>query len=259
MKTMNLISLLVLACTLTATSSHAAGAKSYKKVAANQTAAANNKTINASEDIDSLGGNQELMEMADKIKSTSRARIVQERIVDRRNTVEFGLSYGSVFGGDAYVKTQALGAQVDYHFTPRFSLGARYYDYGNSLTSEGQRVYDDAKASYAAGGRALAVDIDYPLNAAIAVVNWYPIYGKTSFLDMGVTQFDLYLLAGGGNITLSSGNTSMMTGGLGLGIWASQHISARVEVRYQKYQDQIVTGSRNLDIVTGSLGLGWIL
>ncbi|NUN05638.1 MAG: outer membrane beta-barrel domain-containing protein [Bdellovibrio sp.] len=256
MKT-NLLSLLVLACSLTAaTSSFAAGAKSYKNVAAAKAPA---KTINASEDIDSLGGNQELLEMAEKIKSTSRARIVQERIVERRNTLEFGLSYGSAFGGDSYIKTQALGAQVDYHITPRWSLGARYYDFGNSLTAEGQRIYDDAKATYAAGGRALSVDMDFPLNSAIAVVNWYPIYGKTSFLDMGVTQFDLYLLAGGGNITLTSGNTSVMTAGLGVGIWASSHISARAEVRYQKYQDQLITGSRNLDVVTGSLGLGWIL
>lgn len=257
MKTMNLLSVMVLACSLTAAiSSFAAGAKSYKAVAVAKAPA---KTINASEDIDSLGGNQELMEMAEKIKSTSRARIVQERIVERRNTVEFGLSYGSVFGGDSYIKTQALGAQVDYHITPRWSLGARYYDFGNSLTAEGQRIYDDAKATYAAGGRALSVDMDFPLSSAIAVVNWYPIYGKTSFLDMGVTQFDLYLLAGGGNITLTSGNTSVMTAGLGVGIWASSHVSARAEVRYQKYQDQLITGSRNLDVVTGSLGLGWIL
>lgn len=249
MKTLKLLSTLVLAFSLTATTSYAQSTK----------AKSSNKQINAAEDIDSLGGNQDLMEMAEKIKSTSRSRIVQERIVERRNTVEFGLSYGSVFGGDSYVKTQSLGAQVDYHITPRWSFGVRYYDFGNNLTSEGQRVFDDAKAAYAAGGRALLVDIDYPLNAKMAVLNWYPIYGKTSFLDMGVSQFDLYLLAGGGTITLSSGDTSLLTAGLGIGIWASKHISARAEVRYQKYQDQLVTGSRNLDIVTGSLGLGWIL
>lgn len=249
MKTMNLLSIAVLACSLMTSTAFAASTKSKAPA----------KQINASEDIDSLGGNQELMEMAQKIKSTSRSRIVQERIVDRNNTLEFGLSYGSVFGGDAYVKTQSLGAQVDYHITPRWSVGVRYYDFGNSLTSEGKRIYDDAKAAEAAGGRALPVDIDYPLNSTIAVVNWYPIYGKTSFLDMGVTQFDLYLLAGGGNITLSSGSTSVVTGGLGLGAWISKHVSARAEIRYQRYEDQIATGSRNLDIVTGSLGLGWIL
>ncbi|WP_374028841.1 outer membrane beta-barrel domain-containing protein [Bdellovibrio bacteriovorus] len=249
MKTINLLTVAVLACSLFAVSAQAASAKSRTSA----------KTINASEDIDSLGGNKELMEMAEKVKSTSRSRIVQERIVDRRNTLEFGLSYGSTFGGDAYLKTQSLGVAVDYHITPRWSLGVRYYDFGSSLTSEGQRVFDEARAAYNAGGRANIVDVDYPLNATMAVVNWYPIYGKTSFYDMGVTQFDIYLLAGGGSITLSSGNTSILTGGVGIGAWMTKHLSARAEVRYQKYEDQIVTGSRSLDTVVGSLGLGWIL
>lgn len=236
----NLILSSVLTCTLLAATSLAA-------------------QINAKEDIDTLGGNKELMEMAEKVKSTSRSRIVQERIVDRRNAVELGLSYGSTFGGDAYLKTQSFGALVDYHFTPRWSLGVRYYDFGSSLTTEGQRIFEDARASYEAGGRANIVDVDYPLNATMAVLNWYPIYGKTSFLDMGVTQFDIYLLAGGGSISLSSGNTSLLTTGLGLGAWINKNLTSRIEIRYQKYEDKIVTGSRNLDTIVGSVGLGWIL
>ncbi|MGZ3771277.1 MAG: outer membrane beta-barrel domain-containing protein [Bdellovibrio sp.] len=215
--------------------------------------------INAKEDIDTLGGNQELMEMAEKVKSSSRSRIVQERIVDRNNALELGLSYGNTFGGDAYIKTQSMGVAADYHFTPRWSLGVRYYDFGNGLTSEGQRIFNEARSTYAVGGRAHIVDIDYPLNATMALVNWYPIYGKTSFLDMGVTQFDLYMLAGGGSITLSSGNTSILTAGLGLGAWITKHLTSRFEIRYQKYEDKIITGNRSLDIVVGSVGLGWIL
>lgn len=249
MKSLKSLSLVFIACSFASAPAFAAATK-------NQDTA---KQINASEDIDSLGGNKELMEMAQKVRSTSRARIVQERIVDRNNTVEFGLSYGSTFGGDAYLKTQSLGLAVDYHLTPRWSLGARYYDFGNSLTNEGKRIFDEARASYQAGGRATIVDIDSPQNAALAVLNWYPIYGKTSFLDMGITQFDLYLLAGGGTMTLSSGSTTLLTTGLGLGAWISKHVSARAELRYQKYEDQLVTGSRNLDTVVGSLGLGWIL
>lgn len=249
MKKINLLSFALVACALVASP---AGASSKKM-------ASNNKQINASQDIDTLGGNKDLMEMAQKIRSTSKSRIVQERIVDRNHAFEFGLSYGSTFGGDAYLKTQSLGLAVDYHITPRWSLGARYYDFGNSLTSEGKRIFEDARSSFQAGGRANVVDIDSPQNAAMAVVNWYPIYGKTSFLDMGVTQFDIYMLAGGGTMTLDSGNTSLLTAGLGLGAWLSKSISARAEVRYQKYEDQLITGSRNLDTVVGSLGLGWIL
>ncbi|MGZ3773364.1 MAG: outer membrane beta-barrel domain-containing protein [Pseudobdellovibrionaceae bacterium] len=232
---------------------------SYLFASALATSTAFGAQINAKEDIDTLGGNKELMEMADKVKSTSRSRIVQERIVDRHHAIELGLSYGNTFGGDAYLKTQSLGVAVDYHFTPRWSLGVRYYDFGNSLTSEGQRIFNEARAAYAVGGRAHIVDIDYPLNATMAVLNWYPIYGKTSFLDMGITQFDIYVLAGGGTINLSSGNTSVLTTGLGLGAWITKHLTSRMEIRYQKYEDQIITGSRSVDSVVGSIGLGWIL
>lgn len=257
MSSIKLILSALLTISFASSLAHAAPKRAAKK--SNTVATTSAKSINVEEDIDTLGGNKDLMEMADKIKSTSRARIVQDRIVDRRNTLEFGLSYGSVFGGDAYLRTQSLGFAVDYHITPRWSLGARYNDYGNTLTPEGKRVFENARAMYAAGGRANAVDIDAPQSSMMAILNWYPIYGKTSFLDMGVTQFDLYLLAGGGTMTLASGDTAVYTGGLGLGAWLTKHISARAEIRYQKYDDQLITGSRSLDTVTGSLGLGWIL
>lgn len=246
MKTLKLLSISLIAVSFIASPAIANSGKSAKKAT-------------LADDIDSLGGNKELAEMAQNIKSQTRTRIVQDRIVERRNRVEFGLAYGSTFGGDSYVKTQSLGLAMDYHITPRWSLGARYYDFGNSLTDEGARIFDQARKNYEAGGRAYAVDIDYPENAAIAVVNWYPIYGKTSFLDMGVTQFDLYLLAGGGQMTLSSGTTGLITAGAGVGAWITKNLTARAEMRYQTYKDQPVTGSRTLDTVVGSLGLGWML
>jgi outer membrane immunogenic protein len=221
--------------------------------------AASGKKLNPKTDIDSLGGNQELMDMAQNIKSTSRARIVQDRIVDRNLALEVGLLYGGVFGGDPYLRTQTIGAAVDFHITPRWSLGARYFDFGSSLTPEGNRVISTAKKNYASGATANAVDIDTPQNAVLAVVNWYPIYGKTSFLDLGVTQFDLYLIGGGGTMTLDSGSSPMYTAGIGVGAWMSKHISVRTELRWQNYEDKIITGSRKLDSVVGSIGLGWIL
>ncbi len=250
MKTTQALKLAVLATiaglTLTAATSFAAGKSPAKQ-------------MNVSEDIDSLGGNQELMEMAQNIKSETRSRIVQDRLVPRRNRVEFGLTYGGVVGGDSYLKTQSAGFSVDYHITPRWSVGARYYDFGNTLTDEGKRVFDQARKNYQAGGTGYAVDIDYPEHAMLALVNWYPIYGKTSFLDMGVTQFDLYFVGGAGQITLSSGDTSLITAGAGVSAWITRHLTARAELRYQTYKDQPVTGSRQLDTGVATLGLGWIL
>ncbi|MGZ3797758.1 MAG: outer membrane beta-barrel domain-containing protein, partial [Pseudobdellovibrionaceae bacterium] len=142
---------------------------------------------------------------------------------------------------------------------PRWSLGARYYQYQNKLTPEGERAFDEARAAYAAGSSATMVDIDSPLNAKIAVINWYPIYGKINMFDMAIAQFDIYLLAGGGQMELESGTSSLATGGVGLGLWMTKHISARAEVRYQAYKDVIVTGPRDINAMAATVGLGWIL
>ncbi|MFN7729712.1 MAG: outer membrane beta-barrel domain-containing protein [Bdellovibrio sp.] len=232
-----------------------------KKTVAQQSPKKNiEKKINVAQDVDTLGGNEALFQMASSMDPDNRARIVQSRLVDRYNRFELGVSYGGVAGGDAYMKTQSLGASIDFHFTPRWSLGVRYYDYGNDLTPEGRRSFEQAKAAYEAGGRSYQIpDIDYPLNSAMAILNWYPIYGKTNLMDWGIAQFDMYLLAGGGQIQMSSGSAPILTGGAGLGVWMTKHLSARAEIRYQNYKDQIITGSRNIDTVVGTFGLGFLL
>lgn len=228
-------------------------------LAAKNSSSTTAKKINVSEDVDTLGGNEDLMKMAQSLKSETRSRVVQDRIVDRNNAFEFGLSYGGVLGGDSYLKTQSVGVAADFHFTPRWSIGARYFDFTNSLTPEGDRIAKQARQSYNAGNQAIIFDTDYPINATMGVINWYPIYGKTSFLDMGVTQFDLYLTVGAGNMELSSGTTGVYNAGLGIGAWLSKHISVRAEAKYQTYKDQLVTGSRTLNTTVATIGLGWII
>lgn len=262
MKTNNFLKLFLLASLMMPATLWAANSTANKKssapASANSASYSHTENANLGEDIDSLGGNQELL-MAQKIKSETRSRIVQERLVNRNNRLELGMSYGGVIGGDSYLKTQSASLQLDWHITPRWSLGARYIDFSNSLTSEGRRVFDLAQKNYLAGGTAYAVDVDYPINEALAVINWYPIYGKTSFLDLGITQFDFYFLAGGGQITLSSGSTGVVTAGGGIAAWITKHLTARAELRYQSYEDLPVTGSRQLNTGVATVGLGWIL
>jgi outer membrane beta-barrel protein len=225
-----------------------------------KTKPASQNQIDTAEDIDTLGGNEDLMMKAQSLKSQTRARIVQDRIVDRRNKIEFGVSYGGVLGGDSYMQTQALGFIANYHITPRWSLGVQYSDFSNNLTAEGKRVFSQYQQHQAAGGTpGYAVDVDYPLHSAMAVINWYPIYGKTSFMDMGVSQFDLYLIGGAGQIQLSSGSTGIYAAGLGAGAWLTRHVSLRAEFKYQTYEDHPITGARHLDTGVANLGMGWIL
>ena len=219
------------------------------------------KQINVSEDVDTLGGNEDLIKMAQSLKSRTRARIVQDRIVDRRNKVEFALSYGGVIGGDSYLKTQAIGFNANYHFTPRWSLGVQYTDFTNDLTAEGKRMRDQRNANIAAGNGLPSgiVSVDLPLSATMAVLNWYPIYGKTSFLDIGITQFDLYFIAGAGQIELYSGSSPIISAGVGVGAWLSKHLSLRAELKYQTYQDRPVSKTRDLHTGSANVGMGWIL
>ena len=225
-----------------------------------KTEAAATPEIDVAQDVDALGGNKALMDMATSLDPENRTRIVQQRIVDRHNRFEFGMNYGLVTGGDPYLQTQGLGATVDYHLTPRWSLGARYTNYGNQLSSEGQRVFDDARSRYAAGGSSYVIpDIDYPLQSAMATVDWYPIYGKINLMDWGISQFDIYMLGGAGQIQLSSGWTNMYTAGVGMGFWMNKHWAMRTEFKYQNYQDQIITGSRNIQDYMFNMGVGYIL
>ena len=69
--------------------------------------------------------------------------IVQNRAVDRNMRLELGVNYGLVGGGEAYYQTQNLGANLDFHINPHWSVGARYYHSFNSLTSEGQAVFNN--------------------------------------------------------------------------------------------------------------------
>lgn len=212
-----------------------------------------------SSDLNGLGGNKELMRRARALDPNNKVQVVQNRTVDRNMRFEFGVNAGTVAGGDPYVETNNLGAHVDFHFTPRWSVGARYYSSSNTLSSEGERVFKEAQAARAAGTYYERPAIDYASDTYLGVINWYPLYGKINFLDFGIAQFDIYLLAGGGQVKLSSGMAPTYTAGAGLGFWMSQHLSTHLEVRYQTYEDKIYTGSRDLDLTIISATLGFML
>lgn len=209
--------------------------------------------------LDSLGGNPELVRRAKYLSPTNKTEIVQKREVDRNWRLEVGGNYGFVGGGDPYINTQAIGANLDLHITPRWSVGVRYADYTNSLTPEGKRVFDDAANSAALGQPYTQPAVDYPKNSTLGTISFYPIYGKLNFFDLGVVQFDLYMIGGAGQMVLNSGSTSTWTGGGGVGIWLTNHLTSRFEVRYQSYQDQIYSGSRNENTVISTLSIGFML
>ena len=163
-------------------------------------------------------------------------------------------------GGDSYVKTQSGGAQVEFHINPRWSLGFRYDKYFNGLTSEGQKVYDQSQAAIAIGSQAILPDLDFPLSSQLATVTWYPVYGKLNLFDKAITQFDLYLMAGAGLIKLDSGiNSNLTSVGAGAGLWFTQHIMARWELRYQGYKDKIYLSDPQINSMGMQFSIGFLL
>lgn len=214
------------------------------------------KDVNLLKDLDSLGGNKSLIERAKYYDTKNRTRIVQNRIVDRSLRFELGVSGALVTSASSYLDTQNLGANIDFHITPRWSMGVRYSKSYNQLNSEGIYRVEQAAARDLANDIYTAPAFDYRIDSTMVVLNWYPIYGKLNLFDMAVTQFDIYGLVGGGQMNLASGSTSALTVGAGVGMWMSQHISSRFEARYENYQESVYGTARPVHsgVLTATLG-----
>ncbi len=211
------------------------------------------------EDIDSLGNNKQIAERSRQIRGENKIRIVQNRTVDRNNRFELGVNYDMVAGGDPYINTNNLGFQVDFHFSPKFSVGVRHYETYARLSAEGERVFDAYDRAFSQGDFRSRPEVDYPLSSTMGVATFYPLYGKLNFFNLGVTQFDVYVLGGYGKMLLKSGTSDTWTAGSGIGFWWSQHLSSRLEVRYQNYTDKVNNIERNEGVTSFSAGMGILL
>jgi len=220
-----------------------------------------NKTINMSQQFDGLAGNEAIIEKAQALQPTNTMRIVQKREVDRSWRLELSPTFGMVDSGDSYVATSSWGAGLDLHITPRWSIGARYSNYRNEFTKEGRELFDKAAATQANGNNPnfTRPDVDFPDQSVLAVVSWYPIYGKVSWFESAVSQFDFYFLAGAGTMKTSKISSPMYTGGAGVGVWWNSWFTSRAEVRYQSYKDFVYTGERSIDGFIGQIGIGFML
>jgi outer membrane beta-barrel protein len=213
-------------------------------------------------DFDSLGDNRIILEKAKALNPEKEVSIVQDRLVSRRNRFEISPEYAGTFGGDTYTKSQSLGVNVNYHFNPNWSVGARYSYFFNQLTPEGKSLYNRAYQDYQANPNnptATIPQVDYPKSEAMALVNWYPIYGKMNLFDKAITHFDLYGVLGYGQVELNSGSSPTYTVGGGFGFWHTQHLTTRIEMRYQNYKAQYYTGTKSLDLAIASVQMGWLL
>ncbi len=221
------------------------------------------------EDLDSLGGNDVLLERAEKLNPEKKIEVVQDRVVGRRMRSEMNLEYGGVVGGDAYLKTEGLSLTYNLHLTPRWSIGLKGTYYMSRLSEEGKYSIDKAQqvnnslseeSKKEFNSLGLIPIIDYPKYAGYLLGNWYPFYGKLNLHDLGVIQYDMYTLLGAGQIELKSGPTTAVTAGGGIGFWLSQHLTSRFEVRYETYEAKRLAGqTERMNLTVLGFSMGYLL
>jgi len=211
---------------------------------------------------DSLGGNRSLLEKVKALNPELSSSVVQNRFVSRENRFEIAPEWGVALGGDTYVRTQNLGLNAYYHLNPHFSVSVKYQQAFNRLTPEGHAMVQSAYNQYLqnpAAPEGLMPELNYILNQQLAAVQWYPLYGKMSWLGKSVTQFDVYLNAGLGSMQLLRGTTQTSQLGGGIGLWISPRVSLRGEIFWQGYEAQYLTGPRDMNLTQMSVQMGWLL
>lgn len=209
------------------------------------------------EGFDSLGGNQELYEKAKALHPETDVKIVQGRTVSRQFRHEFAPQISSFVGGDAFLNTDTVGINYNFHINHHWSLGVSYFYAFNSLTNEAKSLISNSLRSKLT--EPLVPDFNEPRQGYLATVNWYPIYGKMSLYDLGISQFDFYLSAGAGAIDLANKSSGTYVLGGGLGVWVSQHLAGRLELRRQVYETERFTGVQTMNVTVLSASLGYLL
>ncbi len=209
-----------------------------------------------SDDLNSLGVNKDVVRKARKLNPNNKIKVVQKRAVDRTWRLEGSLGYGFLTGGSPYVDSTQAEGSLEVHINPRWSVGGRYYAFNNELSKEGQRVFNESVQT------GIAPDVrDYAKDAYLGTISFYPLYGKVNLFNWAVTQFDLYVSAGFGQIQLErSGSTDLLSFSGGVGFWLTNWLSTRFEIRYQTYEDTIGDNQRRrLDQTVFSAKIGFLL
>lgn len=210
------------------------------------------------QDFDKLGGNEILLQKAKALEPEKDIAIVQDRLVQRNFRFELTPEMGSVVGGDTYAKTHLYGGNLHFHFSPYVSVGVKYNAMGSEMTPEANSLID---IGVSGAGRAIVPEIVYVRDQTMALVNVYPFYGKLKVFDR-IAHFDVYGLFGYGSLfyqTINkehSGTKSTWTGGIGVGFWITNHLTARWELRYQNFRPERSSGEANVHWTVSSLQVG---
>ncbi|MCY4643133.1 MAG: outer membrane beta-barrel domain-containing protein [Bacteriovoracales bacterium] len=213
-------------------------------------------------DFDSLGGNGALLERLRESSKGKGVQIVQNRMTDRTNRLELFADYQYTSRGNTYLDSSSSAASFHFHINPRWSLGAKYNYFFNDLTPEAEGIINEALEVQKINPNvetALIPELNWPKSSTMALISYYPIYGKANIFNQGIVHFDLYATLGAGQMELRNGTSQTWLGGVGVGLWLSQYLSARLEYNYQGYEAEYLQGVKELSVNTLSFGFGYLL
>ncbi len=183
------------------------------------------------------------------VLSNEQLYIVNTRYSSLVNRHEFTVQGAYDFTADSHLDVTQAALSYRYHLNSDWSFGLRYTRYSNKLTGAGERLLGDQQ---------LVPDTDYALNSQEIFATYNTIYGKLRWSSSTIVYFDQYISAGAGMVKLASGQTNMGLVDLGLAFWLGKHMSARVGVKNEFYNQTLRQGEEFQHNAMGYLEFGYL-
>lgn len=183
------------------------------------------------------------------VLSREQLYIVNTRYSSLRNRHEVTIQGAYDFTADSHLDVTQTALSYRYHLNSDWSFGLRYTRYSNKLTGAGQRLLDDQQ---------LVPDTDYARNAQEIFATYNTIYGKLRWSKDTIVYFDQYVSLGAGKIELASGKSNLGFLDLGLAFWLGKHMSARVGVKNEFYNQVRRQGEELQHNAMGYLEFGYL-
>ncbi len=181
--------------------------------------------------------------------SEDKLYAVNKRYSSLNKRHEITVSGAKNFNADSHIETENASMTYRFHWNDTWSVGYRYSEYQNNLSSAGEQLFDSEK---------LLPDTDYALKSTEGFVNFNTVYGKLRLTQDTIVYFDQYITLGYGNIALAAGETRLATVDLGFSFWIGKHASLRIGARNEFYEQQKLNGADDVHNVLGYFEMGYL-
>jgi outer membrane beta-barrel protein len=167
--------------------------------------------------------------------------VVQNRLYPKFHRFEIGFLGGNL-SGDPFLTTLNAGFSTGFHFSEFLGVHVQYWQAFVSPSSALTTLQNDLNTTTNTNEvrRYLGGD----LRASV-------LYGKLSLLGAAILYFDAYFSLGAGRITTESGNSLLLSVGIGQQIHLSRVFSVNLDYKVVRYREDIIGKISGTD---GNLG-----